>query len=447
MSKVTNLPGTEPRIKKVDVKKYSIAGYDVDNAYPQRIMELINASSTAKQAVGIYADFIAGEGFADLNLYKLKVNSRGLTADDLLNRVASDFAPFKGFAIHVNWNAAFEIDSLYYTPFENVRKGIEDYAGRYAVHSDWRGKVKKEEIEYVYPFNPDPAVIQAQVDAEGGWDKYNGQLYYFSADYEAYPLASCDAVIEPMKAEIASDKTTTSNLENNFALKNIYVNKGEFQTEEERREFIEGLKAFMGPEGEQVMVAECETTENTPEVLKIESALNDKLFAYTDDKVLKKIIRHYKQPGILHSITDGGYFNQQQLQDAMNYYNGITRKDRILMERVFEELFLLFKEQVTDDFQIKPLTYNKYMSDFGPEYFQYLTRNEIRASINQPEIEDTDADKKLLVEILGVGGTQALQSILVDPSLSSDQKINTLKIIFGISDDDARSMVLGNETN
>ena len=357
MAKITNLPGAEPRIKKVNVKNLMVQGYDVDNAYPQRIMELVNASPTAKQAVAIYAKFMAGEGFANLDFYKLEVNSKGHTADDLLSRICSDMAPFRGFALHINWNAAFQVDSVFYVPFENVRKGIEEKAGFYAVHDDWKGKVKKEEIEFHYPFNPDPEIIQAQVDAAGGWDNYTGQLFYYSADYEAYPLASCDAVIESMQAEIASDRTTTANLKNNFSLKTVFVNKGKFDTEDERSQFIDGLKAFVGPDGEQIMVAECESDADKPELLAVQSSLNDKLFEYTDEKVLRKIIRHYNQPAILHSITDGGYFNQQQLQDAMNYYNGIVRNERLLLERVFTKIFSLFREQVTQDYSIKALSY------------------------------------------------------------------------------------------
>lgn len=361
MAKATNLPGAEPRIKKVNVRQYRVEAYDIDNAYPQRMISLVNACSTAKQAVEIKADFISGEGFADLSLYNLILNSKGLTADDLLNRNVSDYALHRGLAIHVNWNAAYEIDSLYYIPFENVRKGIEEYGGMYAIYPNWKsdfGRVKREEIEYHYPFNPDPDIIQAQVDLSGGWENYKGQVYYFSADYEAYPLSSVDEVIKSMEAEIASDNTTESNLRNNFSLKYIFINKGEFETEEERTDFKDGMKVFTGPDGEQIMIAECQSDEDKPEVIKLESSLNDKLFEATDNKVLRKIIRRFKQPAILHSITDGGYFNQQQLQDAMDYYNGIVKKERILMERIYSQLFLLFKEQVTTNFELKPLSYN-----------------------------------------------------------------------------------------
>lgn len=48
---------------------------------------------------------------------------------------------------------------------------------------------------------------------------------------------------------------------------------------------------------------------------------------------------------------------------------------------------------------------------------------------------------------LGVGGTQALQSILADPNISEESKINILQILFGISEPDAKRMVIKNKDN
>lgn len=416
--KSTNLPSAEPRIKKVDVKSLGIKGYDEDNAYPQRIISLVNASSTTKQAIGIYAKFIAGGGFADKAFYKTKINRKGLTPDKLLKRVAKDYATFQGFALLVNWNALFQIDSIFYVPFENVRMGAKDteFEGKYALCSDWDGNPKKAGMEWKYSFNSIPDIIQAQVDAAGGWDSYPGQVYYVSADFEVYPLASCDAVVEPMQAEIASDRTSTKNLKNNFALKNIFVSIGEAESEEERDGFIENMKTFIGPDGEQVMLCEAPNKDSVPQIMSVENSLNDKIFQYTDEKSARKIIRHYLQPAILHSITDGGYFNQQQLQDSMDYYNGITKDERILIEEVFHEIFSLYREDInpTKNYQPIPLSYF--------------------------EIADQADSDRLLIDVLGVGGTQALQGILADTATTPKQKKSALKIIFGLSEEDANEL-------
>ncbi|PRY51528.1 hypothetical protein B0I27_107114 [Arcticibacter pallidicorallinus] len=372
--KATNLPTTEPRIvKKVDVKNLKVKGYDSDNAYPQRIIGLVDASPTTKQAIGIYTKFIVGGGFVDEKFYKTKINRRGLTPDDLLSRVGSDLARHRGYAAHINWNALYEVDTVYYTPFENVREGLEgtEYEGMFATYDNWdgtNGKMKKDDIVWTFPFNSDPSVIEQQVERAGGWDNYKGQTYYFSYDFEVYPLASCDAIIESMLSEIASDRTTTTNLRNNFSLKTIFVNIGEFEDEDERDEFKTNMKKFVGPDGEQVMIAEANDKEKVPQLIKVESMINDKLFQYTDEKVVRKIIRHYFQPAILHSVTDGGFFNKEQMQDAMDYYNGITRDERVKMEKFFEEVFSHYKEEInpTNNYQPKPLNYYEFTGTTPP---------------------------------------------------------------------------------
>ncbi|MBK9357640.1 MAG: hypothetical protein IPN08_09690 [Bacteroidales bacterium] len=55
------------------------------------------------------------------------------------------------------------------------------------------------------------------------------------------------------------------------------------------------------------------------------------------------------------------------------------------------------------------------------------------------EIAQTSKTEPLAVS-LGVGGTQSLQSILVDPNLQPEQKKNIIITLFGISEEDADKM-------
>ena len=49
---------------------------------------------------------------------------------------------------------------------------------------------------------------------------------------------------------------------------------------------------------------------------------------------------------------------------------------------------------------------------------------------------DDEANKVLLAERLGVGGTQALVAILQNPDLNDDQKKALLKLLFSFSDEE-----------
>jgi len=70
------------------------------------------------------------------------------------------------------------------------------------------------------------------------------------------------------------------------------------------------------------------------------------------------------------------------------------------------------------------------------EMLNTLTVNEKREAIGYDEIEQGTADIALLSEKLGVGGTQSMISVIIDPNLTRDQKAGALKVLFSLSDID-----------
>src|SRR6201996_4746801 len=134
----TYLPQIERRILVRPNQTFGILNYDMDNAYPQRMLELVAASPTAKDCWNKRAKFIGGNGFEAKNLGKQVINNHGLTIAKLLKAVATDKALFTGFGIHVNYNANFKIASVNYVKFEDIRIGDTDEpdtATKYALYS------------------------------------------------------------------------------------------------------------------------------------------------------------------------------------------------------------------------------------------------------------------------------------------------------------------------
>lgn len=423
-NRATSLPNATQRIEDKDVTALHIEGYDIDNAYPQRINNLVNASATAKSAVGLLATFIFGGGFIDQDFAKTVINSKGHTVDDILTRIADDKAKYRGFAIHVHYNKLYQITEVFYLPFEYERKGKSKeakYDGKIAVYDNWypQGLVKKpirlDEIDFIDRFNPDPQAVALQVAQAGGWDNYKGQVIYFSEDYEAYPLASTDPVIEEMKTEVASSKTTYNNLKNNFSEKTTFTIGSEFETEQERTDYLNSLKVFVGPESDGVLLIEGGLDEKNqvaaPVIGKIPNNLNDKIFEYSDKKIGRKIIRTFNQPAILHSDTDTSALGRDDIEAAAAYYNKITQKHRTALESVFRKIFENFYINInpSDDYSIA-----KY------SYFE--------------------AKSSILIETIGIGGTQAMHAILADPLLTVKQKRDALMIVFGIDEENANKL-------
>lgn len=355
---------------KIDGRRFNIQTYDLDNGYPQRMESLIKASPTAAGCVKLYQDYLIGNGCKDVTFYKSKINARGLTPDKLLRRISLDRIRLGGFAIHVNWNALYQVESVSFLPFKSTRLGIEpDKQGRIAIHPDWYNTTRwgryiaEKDIDYIWRFDPDPKEIERQVEHAGGWDKYQGQIYWHSDEFDDYPLSPFDKVIEPMITEAKSNTTTRNNVESNFQGKVVYIDKGKTESEDERKERDKVIQGFIGPEGSSVMIFESTSTgldgkaNDVPEIVPIVNKLDDKIFAYTDEKTRGQIYRAVQQNAILHSDLTQGRYNQNQLPESQMYYNTLLSADRLIIEECYQEIFSRFAVPInsTNDYSLIPM--------------------------------------------------------------------------------------------
>lgn len=388
---------TTLRITQRENRTYGIVNYDDDNAYPQRMYILINSAPTAKICVDTYGRFIGGAGFSDTIFYQSVINEENQTTDNILDLVKKDMARFRGFALHVNINAAAKITEFYHVPFEHVRLASEvkknETGYDFATYIDWsrekKNNIKTELIQWFHAFDLSVEAIADQVESVGGWGNYKGQLLYVSLDEKSYPLASCDAVMESLMAEIQSDIRTTSNLQNNFSAKTMLVHKGKFADDDDRADFEAGLQEFIGPEGADIIVVDVEKEEEVPMLMPITSQANDKMFEYTDTKITNKIIRNWLIPKVLLSVTDGsgGFFNQEQIRDATMYYNMVTVEERILLEAVFKKIGRGFYQNInpSGNYSIIPIEFKMSKSD-PPESLVHLLQNQYITDLSKRNI-------------------------------------------------------------
>jgi len=407
----SNRRGTTQRITQRENRTYGIINYDEDNAYPQRVYLTTNSAPTARNCVDTYSRFIGGAGFADVDFYQAVANSESQTMDKILSLVKKDLARFRGFALHVNVNAAAKITEVFHVPFEHVRMASEnkknDTGFDFATYSDWsrekRNTIRTDLITWFHAFNLSVDAIAQQVESVGGWSNYKGQLLYVSLDEHSYPLASCDAVMESLFAEIQSDIRTTANLQNNFSAKTMMVHKGRFADDDDRDSFEQSLQDFIGPDGADIIVVDVEKDEEVPELIAINNNANDAIFEYTDTKITNKIIRNWLIPKVLLSVTDGssGFFNQEQIRDATMYYNMVTTEERILLESVFKQIGQGFHQAInpSGNYCIIPIEFKLSKAD-PPESLVQLLNNQYISP---------DSKRSILTILYGLDAEDALK--------------------------------------
>jgi hypothetical protein len=442
----------ESRIELKNDNSQGIIKYDVDNAYPQRVRLLVEGSGTASACVKLFGKYIRGLGFQEPTFYSSICNTKRWTFDRLLKSVSDDYAMFGGFAIHVNYNSLLEISEMNYVPFEFVRLCIPDdtgYVSKVKVYNDWGKKlgsrIDENKMHEINIFNPDPEVVLKQIEAAEGIDKYKGQVMYFTNDADTYPLAPVDSIYEDVQTDGELKHYNNRNVTTGFMPQVIWSTKGKFEDKKDLEEHLENIKAFQGVRnGAKVIHLEIESDEEVPNIQQIKNEINDKLFEHTEQSVRENIIRCFMIPNILLGVsTPNALGEKNDREGAKNVYSDITKDERIVMEAVFAVMFERWHKQEdnpTKNFSIQPI--QGVPQTINAELYKDMTLNERRQMLlNLPAQQEQQAATKLLVETLGVGGTQALQTILVDQFLTPQQKRATLRLVFGFTEDEALQLI------
>lgn len=430
--------------KGVDLKDLNILAYDFDNLYPQRLIDIVSDSGTAKTCLWLYERFIMGGGAKDTQFYKSKVNDKGLTVDRLIRFTASQIGKFSGFVWHFNFNALGQIVEVTPVNFEFCRLGINDNEGKIAVYDDWgktkRKKFNKSDVKYIDVWNPNE--VLRQIESVGGVEHYNGQILYLTQNGLDYPLASYDAVLEDMMTEAQTKRFKANTSAKNFLASHILVTgKEEVAEGEETTDFGDTLKQFQGGDGSgTILWMERESNEEQIELKKVDIQDYDGLYEYTENSSRDNIIKAFIIPPVLLVRTSGQLGTSKEIADATEFYNSVTSYDRLIIEETLKEVFQHFHVKIcpSGDYSILPLKVEK---ELDVSYSQYFTKNEFRQSLGYEPIEDAKSDNSVLAVTLGVGGTQALTSIIADQVLTVEQKKGSLMVLFGLTEQQANQIL------
>lgn len=360
--KATVTKYTEPRLSIPKRSYRGVVPYDIDNNYPLRVRDIVQNSGMGKTCVGKYRKFIFGEGFSDPNFANTIINKARLTPNKLLNKLSENFAYHGGFAIHVNWNPLFQISEINFQPFLHVRKTSEDneeYPNMYAVCKWWHLRnIKAGDIVYIDRFCEDPEIIQEQVDKAGGWDKYNGQIFYYSTEGDEYPLSIFDAVLEDMQTDSQTKIFKFRNVTSNFMASHVIITdkteSGEAETDvptheniQKESSIVQQLQEFQGAEDAmKVIVIEKDTPEQSFDIKKLDIQNVDNLFQWTENSTRDNIRQAFMIPSILLQTTPGKLGASTEFIDATNYYNLITNDERLKISEAMELLHSYFSSYV-----------------------------------------------------------------------------------------------------
>jgi hypothetical protein len=426
----TYLPQIERRILVRPNQTYGILNYDLDNAYPQRMLELVAASPTAKDCWNKRAKFIAGNGFEAPELGKQVINPKGLTLAKLLKAVATDKALFTGFGIHVNYNANFKIASLNYVKFEDIRMGdtdCPDTAGKYAIYNDWGRKtwknIMRSKITFLNKYDPAEETIAGQVINSGGWENYKGQLYYFNPEVDDYPLIEADSVWEDFETEAGIKIFNNREVTTGFLPSTMLFMQSRREEADNSQAGDDGqalsntpsqlekdLGTFQGAKSAQkIIVIEYEDDASKPEFKPYSIQNNDKLFETTERSVEARIIKGFSVPKeLINPERSSGLSNGSEKKEAIREFNNNTAPDRLELSETLAEILGHFYVDINPaaNWNILPIPANVADDAIGIK----AGRN-----INQLLMADIPVENKIAALVYTYGFKQAEAEAMCSP--------------------------------
>jgi hypothetical protein len=452
---------TSPRVERnVYITSKRIKGYGKDNDYPQKILEIVSSSGTGKTCMDIYVKFVEGGGFTDEVLAQTVLNSRGERANSLLRKASKDLKNFNGFAFLVKYNGMALPYEYYNVPFEHCRLEInskKEYTGKVAVHPDWTDvtgmRFNQADVKFINRYNP--AMVETEMIDAGSPEAYLGQIFYFTADGDfEYPVAPFDPVVTDMLTEDSVSTVKHRNAKYNFLPSGILVRKGvkphtmddgRFDASDpynqEMTESADAIKKMQGDENAaKIWVVDVDADEEKPEFISFAANNFDKTYELTEKTVQENIGKMFMIPPILRGIDIGAGFGSELMKNAYDFMNSITTNERLMCEVAFSDM-LEFYIVKFDDFSVVPIEYISNNINIDPALLPDLTTNERRSLIGFEESKEEAAQQAILAQTIGVGGTQAMITIVTDPVLTPDQKVQLLIKLFSMPEADARLII------
>lgn len=445
------------RLEYKENKTDHIQNYDLDNIYPQRVLDIVADSRSAQGCLKVRRMFLFGGGFYNEFFSKQKVNRKGLTVDQLLRKsIRNNFDLFESFVWHINYNSLGETVEINPIPFENARFSLstdEKYSNKIAIYDDWSKvktkTIKASDVNFYNVYNPDINQILKEVellheyDKEGnlivnGWSKYKGQILWITPDFWEYPLAILDSVLEDCQTEAQLKRFKFNTVDTNFLASHIVVTNKQ-EDENEAQKFADNLGTFQGSEdASKLLWFEKENDSDEFKLEKVDIQNYDGLYQYTEESIAKNIAFPFNIPDILLRATEGSLGENSAREQATDYYNGLIQTERILLQEVFKMVFSNFHYEINpdDDYTLVPFKFPETSSKIPDSHLKYYPPARVREANGDTE------DYPELIYRIGADNYNLVMSVVQAEKLSYEQKKATLRMMFGLTESEIEQLLI-----
>jgi len=354
--------------KEIFNKRFGVIFNGEDNLKPLVIENAIDLSPTASQCADTYESFLGGGGFEfDMSNVNLSdVFWEDIKPDDLLSEACTDIARQGGVFINVGYNAAFTKEYYKVIPYSLCLLGKKDsdgFSGKIVVSPNGWGKtLKKDEVDVYDTYNPNPDIIQKQVERDGGWHNYKGQIFFFKLDKKfTYPKSLVERAFPFLEVEYKMGLYYKGVVNRSFEDITVVRHK-EFPDPKDENQFYKNMESLSGLENSSSKLMVQDDWDDDSEKQgkfkfdTIKNGVKAEKYAHFESSSSNFIRKSFRNiPPQLVEFIQGKLGGTEDLSTAQAVYNSNTAKDRNKIERLFKELFSNYKEDInpTGDWNIK----------------------------------------------------------------------------------------------
>jgi hypothetical protein len=426
---------------------------EYNNDFQGELLKAIMNSGTARNCVDKRSAYIFGNGFKEPSTKVFKINPKQ-TCDKFLDDTSNNVAVFKTISWLVKLDFSGNPMSVKSLPSQKIKVKSD---GNFTYnHTFFTDNYNKNEDQHFEAYRPDytPEKRAEQLKEQLRENKYQkGFIYYnytksIGSDYYAIPPAYSG--IEDILTDHELSSYELENLQNGFLPSAILTLIGQVDDEiintktglTDAGQLKKNLSQFTAKENgrSKLLVLTAETKDQIPNLQQMDVGKILEGLEKITDRIGRKVCRLFEVPPVLAGFEDASILGSNQtFKNALIGLQHSVIKDQELIIEGLQDIF------PGKDFSISSLKLIDYIPQ---EVLAKLTDDELRNLAGYEPLPNIDTSGGVsLAETLGVGGTQALQGILIDSKLTDSQKVSILEILFNITADNANKMVYGNDSN
>lgn len=441
--------------------------YGETDDLPNIIIEGINNSGTATQALKRKKQFIQAEGFKCEVTGNAPIDKKGGTFNAILGDIVENTVKMEGFALNLFFNSEGKIASMKSIPVPWIRRKDDNtfVINRLMGEQNYR---KTQDIE-IREFDPreDYAVRAARIKADtkknGG--KQIGELYYaFEAklgrNYDIYPIPSYYSGFDDIVSDGKISTLEMRNIVQGWRAP-IVITTGQIDDinldendQSDLDKFNESIEEFLGEEASPVMHLMGRTPEEMPQVTTIDIKEIVDMTEKATVRVGEKVARLMGVPPILIGFAKQGQLgNVQEVKNMMTLFyltvtewqEWISRKLEVIKPCLVNGEMYDFEITRLNPFDFLPDKVIDRLSDAElREYFELPELEAEQGTLEQPEtIEEEVINREVNDNLKTLTGRQMQQLERVvrkykKEELNETQAVMQLVGGFGFTEDEAR---------